>query len=221
MGIFVFLGFILSFLMLPTTNCEKVVNKEPIPWKKLINDKDIAALFVFRFSYTTCIGIIWSFMPVFADTQFSISSSNIGILIMIGIFVSGIMHIPMGYLADYINKKIIIITGGVIATIAIILLERSGGFYGLILSNILFGIGGGISMPALMAISVLKGNHTASMSSIMSMLTMGHSLGMLAGAICAGLMMEIFDLRYAFLLGAVIMTIGTGFLGRSLELKKN
>ena len=49
------------------------------------------------------------------------------------------------------------------------------------------------------------------MGSIMSLLTMAHSLGMLTGSMAAGLMMDIAGLRRAFLLGGVLMAI-TGVL---------
>ena len=62
-------------------------------------------------------------------------------------------------------------------------------------------------MPALMAIAVLKGSETDSMGSIMAILTVAHSLGMLCGSLIGGLMMDFFQLRAAFPLGAAIMMI--------------
>jgi predicted MFS family arabinose efflux permease len=73
--------------------------------------------------------------------------------------------------------------------------------------SIIFGIGGGISMPALMAMAVLKGSETDSMGSVMAILTLAHSLGMFAGSLIGGLMMDLFQLRAAFPLGATIMII--------------
>jgi predicted MFS family arabinose efflux permease len=62
-------------------------------------------------------------------------------------------------------------------------------------------------MPALMAIAVLKGSETDSMGSVMAILTLTHSLGMLCGSLIGGLMMDLFQLRAAFPLGAAIMMI--------------
>jgi len=42
-----------------------------------------AGIFIFRLAYTICIGIIWCFLPVYADAEFSLSSSSIGILVML------------------------------------------------------------------------------------------------------------------------------------------
>ena len=65
-------------------------------------------------------------------------------------------------------------------------------------------------MPALMAMAVLKGSRINAMGSIMALMTVAHSLGMLCGALVGGLMMDFFQLRWAFPLGAVIMMICTG-----------
>ena len=63
-------------------------------------------------------------------------------------------------------------------------------------------------MPALMALAVLKGNKTGVMGSVMALLTMAHSTGMLVGSLLAGVIMDYFELRMAFPFGAAIMLIG-------------
>ena len=56
-------------------------------------------------------------------------------------------------------------------------------------------------MPAHMAIAVFKGGENEAMGSLMGLMTMAHSLGMLAGSTLAGLMMDLLQLRDAFWLG--------------------
>ena len=69
-------------------------------------------------------------------------------------------------------------------------------------------MGGGTAMPAVMAVAVLKGHQTGSMGSVMAVLTVAHSLGMLVGALLAGFMMDWYNLRGAFGLGAGCLLIG-------------
>jgi MFS family permease len=126
---------------------------------------------------------------------------------MLGVFVSGLMQAPMGFMADRVNRKAMVITGGLITGFALLSFEWASGFWDLFLANILFGIGGGISMPALMALVVLKGNRTDAMGSVMGLMTMAHSTGMLAGAVLAGAMMDMFQLRQAFSMGAIFMIL--------------
>ena len=212
MGILAFLGFSLCLFLLPPTKSERAVSRKKgvISWKKLLKDRELSGLFSFRFAYAACVGVVWGFLPVFADSEFHLSSSHIGILVMLGVFISGIMHTPMGFMADRFNKKTMIIIGGLIIALAILLFKWADGFGDLFIANALIGIGGGISMPAVMALAVLKGKTTKAMGSVMGLVTMAHSSGMLAGSLIAGLMMDIFQLRHVFSFGSLIMVIGTG-----------
>jgi MFS family permease len=212
MGVLAFAGFLLSLFLLPPTRSESVVSRgtNPTEWKRLVYDSDMAGLFLFRLAYAACIGVIWSFLPVLGDAEFSLSSSSIGILVTLGIFSSGLLHVPMGFLADRINRKMMVVTGGLIISYAIFSFQWANSFKDLVMASVFFGFGGGVSMPALMAMSVLKGNSTQAMGSVMGLLAMAHSLGMLTGSLLAGVMMDLFQLRQAFPSGGAIMIICVG-----------
>jgi MFS transporter, DHA1 family, multidrug resistance protein len=213
MGAMALVGCLLAILLLPPTRFEQVVTqqKKPLDWKYLVTDRDIPALFIFRFTYTACIGILWGFLPVYADMEFSLSTGDIGILLMLGVFISGIVHLPMGALADRFNKIALVAIGGIIVAYAVFSFQWANGFRDLFIASVLFGIGGGISGPALMALAIIAGNRTGAMGSVMALLTMAHSLGMLTGSLLAGIIMDIAHLRLAFSYGAAIMGIGLVF----------
>ncbi|RZB29994.1 MAG: hypothetical protein SRB1_02274 [Desulfobacteraceae bacterium Eth-SRB1] len=210
MGLLALTGFLLTLFLLPPKKSEHIICSQNslVPWKQLLKDRNIAGLYIFRFSYATCIGIIWGFLPVLADSELSLSSSSIGFLVMIGVFVSGALQIPMGYVADKINKNAMVITGGTISGFAIFAFDMATNFNGLFAANVFFGVGGSISMSALMALAVIHGNKSKAMGSVMGMLTMSHSMGMLLGALAAGLIMDVFQLRQAFSFGSIIMISG-------------
>jgi len=213
MGLLAGTSFLLCVCLLPPTRSEKVVvvAAQIVPWRRLLVDRDIIGQFAIRFAYAACIGVIWGFLPVLATTNLSLSSSTVGFLVMIGIFISGILHFPMGTLADRTNKNVLVITGGLVGALGVFLFNWAESFQALLAANVLFGVGGGIATPALMALVVIKGNEHRAMGSIMSLLTMGHSLGMLTGSMAAGLMMDIAGLRQAFLLGGVLMAAAVVF----------
>ncbi len=211
MGVLSMAGFLLCYFWLPPTRTEKILRKKrlPVAWRLLCTDRGIVAIFVFRFVYAACIGIVWGFLPVFADSEFKLSSSYIGILVMIGVFISGLMHVPMGLLADRSDKRFLVITGGLIITYSVLSFLWSDGFSGLLIAGVFFGIGGGISMPAHSAIAVIKGNTIGAMGALMAIITMAHSLGMLVGSLMGGVMMDLWELHYVFPLAAVIQLLGT------------
>jgi len=224
MGLFAFIACAFALVFLPPTAQESVRsrNRTPATWNTLLKDRNISELIFFRFAYTACIGIIWSFLPVFAESEFSLTSSSIGILIMLGVFISGLLQTPMGYLADRFNRKTMGVLGGLLSCYGILSLGWADGFQDMFLANVLFGIGGGISMPAVTALAVAEGNKSDSMGSIMGLFTMGHSLGMLAGSMAAGLMMDLFELRQAFFLGSATMLLGViVFLYNLVPLARN
>jgi len=204
MGIMSVIGFFLSLFFLPPTRTERMTGheKQPASWLELIIDRHMAALFLFRFGYASGIGVIWGFLPVFADTEFALSSSAIGLLVVLGVLISGLLHGPMGYMADRVNKRFMVLTGGAVTACAIYSYDLAHGFWGLFFANTFYGFGGGISMPALTAMAVIKGNKAGAMGSVMGLLMMAHSLGMLVGAVLGGLIMDTVSLRYAFVMGA-------------------
>jgi MFS transporter, DHA1 family, multidrug resistance protein len=203
-------AFFLSTLFLPPVGSEKIVYSgfQPIPWKQLMLDFSILRLFLFRMVYATCIGIIWGFLPVYGAVSFGLSSAAIGVLVMLGVAVNGVIHVPMGVVADRLDKRKLVIGGGVIAAAGISVMGVAGGFWGLFSASAIFGIGGGIAMPSLMALAVVSGNRNAAMGSVMAMITIAHSLGMLMGSLFAGVMMDLSGLQLAFPAGAVVMLAG-------------
>jgi multidrug resistance protein len=224
MGVLGLVGFALALAFLPPTKTERIVRsaKTAKSWKTLVCDRDLLSLFTYRFAYTFGIGIIWSFLPVLADAEFGLSSSAIGTLIMVGVLVSGIVQAPMGALCDRTAKRGIVLGGGLVVAAALSAFAWVESFTGLVLVNVAFGLGGGISMPALMAMAVQQGSRTGAMGSVMAILTVAHSAGMLAGALFAGLMMDWFHLRLVFPVGGgvalactLVFLLGTSGKGRT------
>lgn len=210
MGLVSFAGFLLCLILLPPKNKEDIHSRisPPLNYRVLIRDKYIGGLFIFRLAFTICIGIVWCFLPLLADSAFSLSSSLIGVLVMLGVLTTGLLQTPMGFLADRFNKRILIAIGGFLTGVAIFSFVKVHTLWGLFFANTLFGVGGGIAIPSIMAMTVILGRQTHSMGSIMGLLTMGHSLGMLLGPILAGIMMDAFQLRMGFIIGTVVIFLG-------------
>ena len=204
-------GFLLSLFLLPPAADEHVVRRgsKPVRWKRLLMDREVTGLFFFRFAYTLCIGVIWGFLPVLADSELALSSAAIGFLVMLGILTSGMLHIPMGWVADRVDRRLLIVSGGLLVSYAVWSYTHADSLTDMVLASVLFGFGGGISFPALMATAVVSGEKNRAMGSVMALLTIAHSLGMLVGAMAAGAMMDLFQLRAAFPLGAASMLVGT------------
>ncbi len=211
MGILSVVGMILCLLFLPPIDQEFINHRDrqPIPWHMIVKDFQIFGLFSYRFAYTACIGIIWCFLPIFAQSRLALSGSSTGILVMLGVFISGILQIPMGYLADHMNKRILVVTGGLICAVSMYMIYISNSYLHLLWAVSVFGMGGGVSMPAIMALTVIQGSEKNAMASVMSIITVAHSLGMMAGSMGGGLAMDYFDLQFVFPCGALLMLMSS------------
>lgn len=211
MGLLSGFGLLLCIFFLPNVSKEKIRSKDTpmVPWSDILWDREMISLFLFRYVYTGCIGIIWCFLPLFADMRFQLPGSLIGVLVTLGVFVSGVLHLPCGYAADRFDKKSMVIVGGIFSAVGMILPLWATSFWDLVFAVSLFGVGGGISMPALTACSVIKGDEKNAMGTVISIMTVAHSLGMLTGSMAAGFAMDFFDLRLAFPCGSGMMFTGT------------
>ncbi|MCD6560386.1 MAG: MFS transporter [Deltaproteobacteria bacterium] len=213
MGALTLSGFFLCLVFLPpekhTQQGHKQVTKETVPYLTLLKNPMIFSLFMFRACFTTCIGITWAFLPLLADMKYGFSSSAIGVLVSINVFVSAVFQLPMGYLSDRFNKKIFVTAGGIIGTIAIYYINQASSFAEFAIANAVLGLAGGISFPAIMALGVIEGRRNKAMGSLMGLLSLGHSIGMLTGPLLAGALIDIFSFGIVFNSGAIILCAGT------------
>lgn len=210
MGVMSLWAFAMSLILLPPTAEERMMKKErvPVKWSALLRDRPLIGLFLFRVGYTACIGVVWGFLPIFSDVVFSLSSPAIGLLVTLLTFVSGIIQVPMGWVADHFNRKAMVVLGGAMVTAAVFLFSQARGFQDLVYATVLFGVGGGTGLPALMAGAVLWGKRNSAMGPVMALLTVGHSLGMMAGSVLAGVIVDLFEIRDAFMIGSISMAAG-------------
>ncbi len=213
MGLLSFLAFLMAAIYLPPVTREPRIqrSKGPVSYWVLLKNGKILGSSVLRMAYTCCIGAIWGFLPVFADAEFGLSSSAIGVLIMLGVLTSGVLQTPMGWVADRVSKRALSIVGSLMIAVAVYCFTFAQGFWSLFACNVAFGIGGGVVVPAITAICVIEGSREKAMGSVMALLTIGHSLGMLGGSLLAGVLMDLVSLKSSFIAGSVVVVAGTLF----------
>lgn len=210
LGILSVVGLCLALVLLPSAGKEHAKSNETnLPsLRSMVSDTGLWGLFAYRFAYTACIGIIWSFLPIFAHSRFELTDTLTGFLVMLGVFISGIFQIPMGYLADRFNTRIMVVVGGLLCATGMLMVNNATSYGGLVRAICVFGIGGGVSMPSIMAMAVIRGNQEKAMGSVISFITMAHSLGMMTGSMAAGLAMDHANLAVVFPFGAGVMVFG-------------
>jgi len=207
------IAFFLCLLLLPTeTKQDREYargEEQRIPYLELIKSAPVVSLFIFRVCFTICIGIIWAFLPLLASTKLGLSSSAIGVVVMINVLVAGLLQAPMGMLADRFSKKLLVTAGGVLGIFSVLYINAASSFGELVLANGLLGLAGGTAIPSIMALGVIEGRRTEAMGGMMGFLALAHSVGMLVGPLLAGVLIDSSSFETIFILGAVIMGSGT------------
>ena len=211
MGLLCFLGFLLCLVFLPSRKDEPLVSRGSLPQRitVFLRNPHLLGMFLFRFAATMCVGAFWSFGPLIADTKYNLSGSATGILIMLSVLISAVLTTPMGYLADRFNKRLVVILGGAVAVVSMLFFAFCEQAWGLYTASILLGVSGGISVPAMMAMAVFIGRTNKHMGSIISLMTVGHSLGMMTGPILAGIFIDLTGIRLTFVFMAIFMAAMT------------
>lgn len=201
-------GCLLCLVLLPPEHTGPFKQMKGGPGKsylRILRDPAVFSLLAFRLGFNTCIGIIWAFLPLLAGTRFDLSSTKIGIIVTINVLISGLLQSPMGYAADRLNKRVLVAFGGILAAAAMLYIHRAASFAELFTANAVLGIAGGISLPALMALCVIQGRRLNGMGTVMGVMAMAHSLGMLVGPMVAGLILDSFSFTAVFITGAAVM----------------
>jgi len=211
MGLTCLMGFFLSLLFLPSPEHEYVVTRGSASgaFGAILRNRHFFGLGLFRFVHTACLGTIFAFLPVIANKEFALSSTQVGVVIMLSVLISAVIMTPMGILADVISRRALLVVGGAITTYSmyyVAYVQQPWQFY---VATVLIGIGGGIALPALMAMSVVIGRKEGSMGSIMSLLTISHSLGMIVGPVGIGVIIDMLNMKVSFIGLAVLMGLTT------------
>lgn len=211
MGIVCLAGFLLCLIFLPPVRKERFSNSdyEPVTYKILLKNKYILGIFLIRFSYIICVGAMWTFLPLLAEVEYSMSSGEIGIIMSLTVLITAIVSGPMGLISDKISKRLLLGISGVFISISIFALYYITETWQLYFVIVVTGIGGGMLTPAVMAMAAVLGRSFNSMGTVMSILTLGHSLGMFIGPISAGIIMDLFNLKISFIGGGVILLFST------------
>jgi MFS family permease len=184
--------------------------------RTVIKNRVVRGLFVHRLVSASGQGCVYTFFPILGQ-QMHLSSAEVGTILGVNVLVIALLQRVFGSLADRVNPVHQIVVGSTCAAVAVVGMPLAQGFLGLLLLNALMGVGGGISMPAGLALSGHVGRNVG-MGAVMGTLETGWSTGMIASPILSGVIMDAFGLRAIFFFGGGIIVVGTmfiyGYLGR-------
>lgn len=212
MGILSLIAFILVLLRIPEFNgmALKKNKEKKTDYRHIIKSKTIKAIFIIRFTTAFGRGTVLVFFPVFAHSVLNLSSSTIGIAMSLYILLTGILQHPFGRMADYRNRRGMVVCGSLLSIGAICLFPLSKNLVHVIVLSVLMALGGGISIPAMTAITVRHGKTMGyGMGMVMGLFYFAVATGLAIGPVLNGVIFDLADIKSPFFFGGFILFAGT------------
>ena len=210
MGVVSLTGFLMAVMLLPPTGREMGHRPDRSPPETATvaraAGRELGKLWLYRFIYYMCIGTVWSFAPLMADTRFGLSSVAIGAMITSGMMVTTAIAPFTGLWADRSSKCALIAAGGLSAAAGMLVLACLTRWWEFYLASILLGTAGGLSAPAVAALAVIIGNHGPNLGRTMAFLGTAESSGLACGPVMAGFAADTLSLPTA-LGGAALLAL--------------
>ena len=145
-------------------------------------------------------GMSWGILPLFF-ASYGLSVERIGMLKAVYPAVWGTLQTVTGPVSDRWGRKGLIVTGMWVQATALMLTAFSHRFPGWLVASVLLGAGTAMVYPTLIA-AVSDASHPSWRARSLSVYRFWRDLGYAIGALCAGVIADVFGMRWA------IVTIG-------------
>ena len=203
MGGLTALSLLLNLLFLPNDRSGQAVSRKPrSSFRKIVSNRALGAVFIYRAIGAVGHGTMFGFLSIFISGSPELGALGLplsisGLILSLGQLTSAVMQRPFGDLADRYNKILLIILGGSISATGYLLLPSTSNSWDVGAANMLFSLGGALSMPALTAIVAAEGKELG-IGTTMSVLETANSGGMILGPLISGLIIDLYGLRNIF-----------------------
>lgn len=182
--------------------------QQPVaPLKRLLKHRAVQGLFLLRFFIAAGQGSVYTFLPILA-LRMQLSSSQVGIILGVNIFLIAFLQRICGNIADRVNPKYMIIGGTFVSGLVVFGMPYVDGFFMILLLNIFMGLGNGVAMPGGFTITGQVGR-TMGMGSTMGLTETGWSFGMIISPIISGIIMDSLGVPSIFFTGGALTITGT------------
>ncbi|NPV06538.1 MAG: MFS transporter [Anaerolineae bacterium] len=149
----------------------------------------------------------YAFVPIFADEVLHLDSAQIGTLTSMVLLPYALMTTMVAGLSTRVSERRLVTVGLCLLAVATTVVPFTVGFWSLLVSRILFGLGMGLTYPVLMGLSI-KSVPQEQRASAMGAFQAIYALGMTAGPAISGLIADQFSLTSVFWVTAAACLLG-------------
>ena len=200
MGILSAVGFVMVLLLLPPARPSPVVRPSGPQtgfFSALVKDNTIRAVIIFQIVEGLTYGAVFTFLPIFMTNVRATTLAQVGLVLSARQVLNGLFAFPSGWLADRLNRVLLVTVGLTVLAVGIALVPVVGGFLALFCLFTIIGISESIALPAGNALTVERGR-ALGMGSVMGMFVMAHSLAIVGGSMAGALVETSLGLGWVF-----------------------
>jgi len=212
MGIFSAIACILVLFLLPESRTRDVRAESQrlfAIFGEILAQTRTRGILLIRFSVMLSMVPSFIFLPVLMTQVMGASGLQIGMVITVRTLVSASLQYPFGWLADRHSRVVMTVASALGMAAVVSLLGFATQFWHVLLLFGLLGVNEALFMPANSAM-MLEGGRSHGMGATMGLFNTAMTIGMFAGSLGAGLLVDGFGFRIAFMLIGVIVALSAG-----------
>ena len=170
----------------------------------------LITLYVIAFAGYTSLSWLFPVIPYYTE-HLGIGISDTGLIVSIFSYVNALCIVPVGMISDRIGRRTLLIAGLVICAVTPFLYPLGHNATGLYLIRIMHGLGAALLLPCVLSLVTdiaSKGEH----GKAMGWYTASSQLGLMAGPLAGGFVLEYLGFTAAFYTCSVMPVLALVFL---------
>ena len=207
MTVLVLISLALTILLVPD---EESLGMKPrqalVPIRDILANRTLSSILIYRAVNALGRGTIMSFLPLYVVQILGLSSTYIGVILSTGIFLNAFLQTPMGMLADRVNRKALLIGGGLISAVGYFYLVQTGTIAEIFVARMVVSIGSALAMPAVTAIIAREGRELGSGSTV-GVFNTAMSVGQIIGPVFSGFLLDAYGMGSVFYFSGFISVL--------------
>jgi len=197
MGGLGFMAFLAATFFLHESGQRKGKDQVGLSFRKMSGSGLFRGLFMHHIMFELSMGGFMAFFPIYCGVHLGLSTTLIGVLIGVSLYLLSLLQILSGRIADRFDRKRLLIMGNLLNFVLLAITPLTRSFWQLLGLIIIRSIGMSISTPARSALAIEEGRRFG-MGLTIAALAVGSSIGAGTGPILSGVFADLGGIQSVF-----------------------
>lgn len=158
----------------------------PSGYRKMLRDRQIAALTIYRITSVTGRSLLTAFLPLYAVTRLGLTPTQTGVILSVMVLLMSSLQPVFGRLSDRFSRRRLLKASAVLSAAVLSAIPFTGDFWQLLAAVIVFGAVNELGSVSGTAMVVVEGRRFG-MGSAIALSSTALSAGMIVGPLVGGL----------------------------------